>query len=271
MNTNVAMRVILRRMALVLIALASLAGGAEQEAPMDPMVMELLAAVGETDTLALAERVSSLPDARRAANIFSDLVVALYDRRDLPRMIVVGRSGIDFCVLRGRSVAGQDALAANELLGAAKTIAYNIAANTWPGWDDAGTALDATGLAIGLDAARINLRLARELARPSGKMSQAHWLLGAQLLAAHDLESAKRSFSDAAAAAEAGKAADERELANGCLAMAAMLQGGPRDEFQKAVDAFRARGDDDGKFYAQQLETALKVFSTAPESVSPGK
>src|SRR5579872_5380750 len=103
----------------------------------------------------------------------------LYAHRDVAGMIVFGLAGIRYCLAKSQQRESSDPETSAELKGLAKAMAYNLGANTWPGWDDEGIILGGTDLAIGMHAALLNLRLAHELARGSEVMGNAHWLIGA--------------------------------------------------------------------------------------------
>src|SRR5581483_6103551 len=228
------------------------------------MLEEAITRLGNSDTFQLIEWLDAHPDPLDVAKVYVELANHLYWKaHDVPKMAAISRAGIQYCLSRARQ-AGEETDTGRMLRGLAKGIAYNLGANTWPGWDEHAVQLTRSDLAIGLDAARLNLRLAIELKRDAKPKANAHWLLAAQLLAAGDLAGADAMF--AAAIQEAASLDDRafRGMLEGYVAMSAVLQkpgdAGVRARYAEAVAALRGMGADDGTFFADQLETALAYF-----------
>jgi len=97
------------------------------------------------------------------------------EEKDVPLMVMFGRAGISYSLEQARVAEKTDEDAANKLKGYAKSIAYNLGANTWPGWNDKGIFIDNSSKKAGLDAARLNLRLAIDLKRNDEVLGNAHW------------------------------------------------------------------------------------------------
>lgn len=198
----------------------------------------------------------------QVAENYSTLVKHLYmPGKDVPRMLLFGRAGIQFALTRAAKSKGATA---EKLKGVAKTIAYNIGSNTWPGWKDEGIKITATDLTVGLDAARLNLRLGIELKRDDFILGNAHWLLGAQLLAAGKHKQALASFRKSTTKFRAAKKTDFTLMAKGYEALT-LLAAEPAEKSRiEAVEASLAKlkqaGTDDAKFFAQQIRTAKAVF-----------
>lgn len=250
--------------ALALLGLLLAAPSTAQNSRPDPDLERVIEIARSSDSFAIAEFVQSQGDDRQIADRYDRLVRSLYDKRQLPAMIATARAGILYCLTHSAENATRDTKLAADLKGAAKTIAYNLGANTWPGWNEAGITLTPTDVATGLDAARLNLRLGLELKRPSGPIAAAHWLLGAQLLAAGRHADAVREFQASAAIARASKDTANELLATGYTALAKMLgKLGPdgAQEFASARERLESEKIQDGKFFSDQLETARKVFA----------
>ena len=114
----------------------------------------------------------------------------------------------------------------------------------------------------GLEAARLNLLLAQELKRDDHALSQAHWLLGAHLLAQKSDTEAAQAFQESAKhAASAGKRGDEL-LAQGYIHVATLLQS-PTDSNAASElkhieeELLKLEG---GKEFVAQLDTARKTL-----------
>ena len=128
--------------------------------------------------------MARLGEPKAVARAYNDVTRDLYrTRRDLPAFVVVSRQGIEYLLVKAAEVERSDAVLAEELRGAAKTMAYNLAANTWPGWNQPGIRITPADLEAGMEAARLNLRLAIDLKRGPDPMFNAHWVIGALELA----------------------------------------------------------------------------------------
>jgi len=221
-------------------------------------VDELLTLAREVDLFAAIERLSAEPDPEAAAKAFGELAKCFYREKSLGRVVAVARAGIQFFLGYAGDAEQRDVV---RLLG--KKLAYNLAADTWPGWDEPGIVITASELDAGLDAARVNLRLTLELGRGPQVESKAHWLLGAHWLARGELDSAGAAFSRAAECARLAEKVDEERMCAGYGALVGTLRGdaAARAELERIVQDLKADGaSDEAKFFAEQLTTALAVF-----------
>jgi len=143
-----------------------------------------------------------------------------------------------------------------EVLSATKAVCYDLASFCWPGWNEPGIVITEVDLATGERAAEDNLRFAIELERPDERLAYAHWLVGAYHLARGRAEAAQASFRTAHRFAESAEQPGLALLMDGYGAIAS----DPND--LPAITA-RLRSEDpqNGAFYADQLDTALRVFS----------
>lgn len=210
------------------------------------------------DTFAVIQLLDEQPDPLLAANAYAALLNDLYWKdRYLPPAIAIGRAGIQHCLSRARQSV--DAQIADRLKGAAKAMAYNVGSFTWDGWDEQGISPGTTDLAIGMDAARLNLRLAVELKRDAGPTSDAHWLVGAHQLSAGEYAAARTSFAEARRLATGAPA---QLMADGYGAIAMVLAKEPlgQAKFDEAIATLLKDGSEDAKFFAAQLKTAMDVF-----------
>lgn len=226
-------------------------------------LVEAIRVSRDQDTYAGFAKLEAAGKPAEVAAMYSQSVFVLFGEKDVPRMVAFGRAGIHYCLAEAAS-PGVDEEEANRLRGIAKTIAYNVGANCWPGWRDEGITLSATDRAIGLDLARLNLRLANELERPTDKRAAAQWLLGAQLLANGKSKEASDAFvAGAKLNDEAGEPA-QKLMCLGYAALAEMTLPEKRKTatgmFEASVKDLREEGSDDAKFFADQLETARPVF-----------
>lgn len=230
----------------------------------DPDLDRVVEISRTSDSFGIAEYIQSQGDVRQIADRYDRLVRSLYDKRQLPAMVATAQAGILYCLTRSADTATRDAKLSAELKGAAKTIAYNLGANTWPGWDDSGVKPSQADVAVGLDAARLNLRLGLELKRGPGPIAAAHWLLGAQLMAAGKYAESAREFQTSAGISREAKDAASELMSFGYSGLAKMLgKLGPEGEreFRAARERLESEKIKDGKFFSDQLETARKVFT----------
>lgn len=220
-------------------------------------VEELQALSKKVDSFAAIERLCAEPDCELAANTFIEWANRLYAEKDIAGAVAVGRAGIQYCA--SCRVSGEQRA---RLRQQAKAMAFNLGANTWPGWGDDGVIHTESDLAAGLDAARLNLRLSRELGRGPLAESKAHWLLGAHWLARGEYRESAAEFTLAIEQARMAGNVDDEHLSRGYIALIGVLRGLPNAarDLARAVDTLEASGTEDGGFYAHQIVTALEIF-----------
>lgn len=143
---------------------------------------------------------------------------------------------------------------------AALPISYNLAANTWPGWGDGQVAVRDQHRRLGLEAARLDVRLAAEVAPTARRRVNSQWMLGAHLIA-------DGAYADAVAAFEKGRAlAVEADLelsasvAQGWIHLANTLAGTDETEALAAIEAKLIEQGGDGPFFAAQYAAAYAAF-----------
>lgn len=218
------------------------------------------------DSWQAAAFVESQGEPVEVAVLYSNLVRDIYGKKhDVPRMILIGQAGIRFCLQQARAVETKDPEAANQLKGIAKTTAYNLSANTWPAWEDAGIVITRSDQQIGLDAARLNLRLAQELGRGPDKIGGAHWLLGAHHIALGRTEEAVEHLQLAVEKAREAGTPDAEQMARGYIAIARLSadtrNDAARTELDAAIEGLKKIGTDDAKFFAGQLLSVHEFFT----------
>ena len=220
--------------------------------------------VREGDPYLAVEIMTRAADPMTVARRYADVTRELYKQRDLPAFVAVSRQGIEYLLSRAAEAAQTDPANADELRGAAKTLAYNLAANTWPGWNDPRIVITAADLAAGMEAARLNLRLAQELKRGAEPMFNAHWMIGAMELARGNTAEALQAYEQARRIAVEAKLRAYELLAAGSMAIAKIAGKQDRSAAERELDGVRqaliSEKLTDGKFYADQLETACQVF-----------
>ncbi len=251
---------------LVVLTVSSpeVAMAAEQNPPNQELLKHVITRVKQgDDSFTAAALLEADGEPAVVAVQYSHLLRAWYfQEKNVPAMVMFGRLGIQYALIQARRVEATDAEKAKRLRGIAKEMAYNLGVNTWPGWRDEGISITKSDLAAGLDAARLNLRLAQELKRNTEVLGNAHWLVGAHQLAQKNYPTALEEFRKSQAEFQKAKQSDFALMAGGYIALAEMLQSPAqgKPKFQAAVEALTSSGSEDAKFFAEQLRTAAEVF-----------
>jgi len=215
------------------------------------------------DAFAAIEHLNKHANSLEVVEAYKGLVLKLYwDRKDLPGVILAGLAGLQYALSAARSLEASEPELAVQLLGEAKGIAYNLASFTWAGWNEPGIVVGPTDELVGLEAAKLNLRLAIELSRGDLPLSRAHWVLGAQHLSAGQKDKAKLSFDRAAQYAGEAKANSEALLAVGYALITSDIFE-PANE--KATNEWielteKLEAMENGPGLIKQLETARTVI-----------
>jgi hypothetical protein len=225
-----------------------------------PPYQTLLTLLEHVDAFAVIEHLQALGTPVEVAAAYDALVRdAYWQQKDLAMVGLLATAGIYYCFAHAKLAADEDMRAGFK--STAKTLAYNLASFTWPGWDEPGVTIDPADMARGLDAARLNVRLSMELGKSFDKVRSAAWLLGAHLLAAGRLEEAAFQFRYAVP----GPNEKDHALFKGYALLADLLMEGPAGpasmvwaEYLAALDAVP---DEQAKFAREQLATAHRVFS----------
>lgn len=215
------------------------------------------------DSYRLLEYLTLLGQPLSVGQYYGDLVKDLYwKQKDIGAVITVANQGITYC-LTSASLT-QDNETTRGLRSWAKTMAYNLGSFTWPGWPERGIELTDANISQGLEAARLNMRLAVELAKPADKVAAAHWLLGAQLLAAKQFNEAAGQFEKQVEQAALAKDELQRLSGLGFAGVARSLVGDPagKKAIDEAAAELTAKHGEDGKYFIDQFVQALRIFET---------
>ena len=218
---------------------------------------------GGQDTFAAIEYLAThAPDAPAVLAACAEVFRKLYwTDKNLPLALSIGRTGAQLGLAAAAWERSPER--ARALRSTAKGICYDLASFAWPDWDEPNLTITASDLAVGMDAARANLRLARELNKGDLPLSRAYWMLGAHHLATRDLGAAREAFGRQEHHAAAATSAVDVDLSRAYLALAGVLARTDRAEaaLADALAVLRERHGEDGKFFAEQVETARRVFA----------
>lgn len=220
-------------------------------------VLQLL----EQDIAAAIEYLSSQPEseAEAVADCYLELQKHLYyEAKDLANLTLISAAGIQFTL----SQAHRAPHSAYLLRSKAKALTYNLASYTWPGWDEPKLPISPVELAIGLSAARANLRLAHELDKGDLPISRAHWVIGAHQLAVAEWSAAIESFTSAVDHAQRADATADAQLSQGYIALTEILRQPTNADAQQRLSNLKAQLAqlEYGEFFVQQLDSALAIF-----------
>jgi hypothetical protein len=200
-------------------------------------------------------------DPEVAGRAFAKFGQTLYrDHKDVSAMIRVAQTGIAYCLDR----AAEDPARAAALRRQGQIIAFNSAANCWPGWGDDGIAIDSAQLAAGVRLAAASAALVAELELPELAQGNAQWLIGALDFAAGRHAAALAAEDRAAVLYRAGGHGVCALMAEGYAALIRkadpVLGGDGAEALAKVLAALRAEGSDDSSFFAKQLVTAERIL-----------
>jgi hypothetical protein len=198
------------------------------------------------------------------ASALNASVKKLYrEYRDVPGMIAAGNLGLEYCLRKSAAESDQPKRKAVRNLG--RIIAFNTAANCWPGWGDAGVIIEETHIKAGLELARQSRALVQELGLGPREQGTAHWLVGALEMAMGRFDGAMLTFKQAEAIFLTSKAASAHALmARGYSAL--VQKADPRSHAEGAsllretLDRLRTEGSKEALFFADQLATADRVL-----------
>jgi len=203
-------------------------------------------------------------DSAKISEYYAQLIKILYGKnKDVAGMLALGRVGVDYQLREAERVAADDAALAIKLRTAAKNLAFNVAANCWPGWGDDGVVIDAAQIEAGLQLAKLSLALVQELALGQHQHANAFWLVGALDLAANRTEAAIASFDQARACSLSAGEQPEVLLADGyrAIALNAAAIGEEADvPLDEVIAQLQQDGSDKAKFFAGQLRTAARIL-----------
>jgi hypothetical protein len=219
----------------------------------------------ESGDLAGAQHcLESESDSEKVGGYYAELTKTLYTKnKDVPGMLALGRAGVDYQLRQAERVAADDAALSVRLRTAAKTLAFNVAANCWPGWGDDGIVIEAADIEEGLQLAKRSLGLVQELALGQHQLGNASWLVGALDLAADRTEAAIASFDSARACFLSGGAQLEVLLGDGyrAIALSATADGEGADvRLDQVIGRLQQNGSEKAKFFIGQLRTAARIL-----------
>jgi hypothetical protein len=228
----------------------------EGEVGSKQALLEALRLADSNELTAMRSVLEAGADAAEIAQRYADVAQALYrERKNVTQMLTVAKAGITYCL----SAAAKDPAAAATLKTKAKAIAYNAAANSWPGWGDEGIIIKPSHIEEASGLAARSLELVEDLKLGHRQVGTSQWLVGALHLAAGRSD-------DAIAALSRARDAYERVselLVLGYLALARSRQGTPehhRNELEEVCQQLQKDGSPQAIAFVNQLRTADRLL-----------
>ena len=207
--------------------------------------------------------IESLGTPTEVCDIYNQAVRDLYWlEKGAKSLVIIGQSGISYCLAEADKNEPLNQERALALRAQAKTIAYNLAANTWPGWGDEGVTIATADIKAGLQAAHLNLKLAFDLKKPADKIASAYWLLSALQLATGQFSESLVAISESDVYAQ--KTSDKLALAynEGFRGLILQVSGNHDGQqvYDSGISSLKAFSNDEANGLITQLETAKKIF-----------
>ncbi len=236
--------------------------------PSEADLASLLALVQTGKVVEAISQLEANPNPIEAAVAFSELSRQTYRQlRNVSSMVALSNAGVQFALAKAANSAD-----AEQFKKYAKILAFNTAANCWPGWDDDGVRITKDHLQAGLQLAALSRDLVVELNHGHQPLGTAHWLIGALTLAMGQCADAFAEFQRARDEFQAAGDSDCVLMAEGYQALALKAQPESRfaggHEFDRILLLLRNRSSDEAQFFANQLITADRVLIHA--SPNPG-
>jgi hypothetical protein len=243
---------------------------AQQSIPSDYMRAKqtALEIVVKSDSFRAIEYISTLGEPEKVMGVFELVTRDLYwEKKDLTATMALGRAAVQYGLTASLQMAARDQKAAYRVRSQAKSIAYDLASFSWPGWDEKGIGISPSDLILGQDAAKTNLRLAVSLRKGDLPMSRAFWVLGAHHLAAEKLPGARKAFVEGIKYATAAEDKGLELLLRGYVYLVDMLEQPDNRQLQVEFDFIKTElaRSQDGRSYSDQLKTAYRVFIRQPK------
>jgi hypothetical protein len=234
--------------------------------PSEVDFVSLLALVQAGKVAETISIVEAIPNPMEASVAFIELSRQAYrEVKDISSMVALGNAGTQFALLKAAS--SENSEDAEKLRKYAKILAFNTAANCWPGWGDTGIDIKEDHLQAGLRLAVLCRDLAVELNLGHKQRATAHWLIGALDLAMGQHAEALVELQRAKGEYHAGGDSDCVLMAEGYTALVLKAQPESRlaggHELARILLLLSNRGSKDAQFFANQLITADRVLIRA--------
>jgi hypothetical protein len=208
--------------------------------------------------------ITAMADPQAALESLARLCTRAYrDLKSVPTLTALAWEAIGFALQC--AAASPDPEAAGRYKDRARAIAYNAAANCWPGWGDA-VVIQPFDIAQGLKLAERSYELVEELGLGDTASATSLWLVGALRMAAGRLPTAIAQFLRAEEAFQRAQLPVQATMARGYVALAekalpeSQLRGA--ESLAAILRSLRGMDSREAQFFADQLHTADRIFSS---------
>jgi hypothetical protein len=234
--------------------------------PNAAVIAEAIKLAFERNVEAAAQKLESPGDPAEVALRYSDAAQAIYnERKDVSKMLALGGKAVDYSLRKATELAASDPDKSKKLKEIAKVMTFNLAANTWPGWDEPGVLITTEHIKQGLGFAETSKQLVEELRFGPDQVGIVYWMIGAQNLACGRAGEAHAALRRAKSAFAEADDYDSVAMIRGYCALVDKIDPTKRNEATAELDRVDAEldksGSDNAQFYKGQLETADKVFA----------
>jgi hypothetical protein len=169
-----------------------------------------------------------------------------WEKKDLASYVVVTTHLLDTALANAKgSSEGAQFFAARSL-----GLSYDLASFTWAGWDEPGITVTPALQDTGLEAARLNFEVAYQDMGSENARKAAHFILGAQLLAAGNASEAVRIWSSS----------PDAQGTRAWVLLAEVVQGEDEGQLNATLEHLLAQGGEAAET-AKQVQTAYRVFT----------
>jgi hypothetical protein len=228
--------------------------------PLEPQAFDLLAAGNVSAAVAA---LAGIADTEVALECLAKLCQRAYrDLKTVSAMTAVAWAAVEFGLKC--AAASPDSESAGRYKSRVRAIAYNAAANCWPGWGDA-VAIKSPDIAEGLKLAQRSYDLVEELGLGDKATGTALWLVGALQMADGRLSAALDQFLRAEEAFHAARLPAQVAMVRGYAALAHKAlpesHASGTESLTAILQSLRAMESREAQFFADQLVTADRVFS----------
>jgi hypothetical protein len=229
--------------------------------PLESRAFDLLAAGNVSGAVAA---ITALGYTQTALDALEQLCKRAYhDLKSIPIMTAIAWETVGFALKC--AAASPDSESASRYKARAGAIAYNAWSNCWPGWGDP-VEIKPVDIGEGLKLAERSYELVEELGLGDKAMGTAVWLIGALQMACGRLSTASAQFLRAEEAFHRGQLPAQAAMARGYSALAekalpeSHLRGS--ESLAAILRSLRAMESSEAKFFADQLVTADRIFSS---------
>jgi hypothetical protein len=177
-----------------------------------------------------------------------------WEHKDLDTYLLMARALIE--LLMGYCIKTPDKREMYQEV--AVVTSYNMASMSWSGWDEEGITVTDEHKILGLQAAELNVLIARELNLPPQRRQNGLWMLAAQQLANGKIQAARETFIEQLTVIEMAQLSEGSLPKAWIAACNIMDSSGSEADLDAALSELGV--DDEGRAQVGYLKTAMKVF-----------